>query len=219
MDWGYLQQITPSLLEGLAFTSYFFIIVFSASFLLGILLSFLLSLKIKILSFLINGFTGLIRGTPLLFQLYFMYFGLPLILGIKIDATNAGFLSFILSWTAYITEIIRGSIQSIDVGQLDAGKVLGLTKLQILRFITLPQALVSALPSLNNQAVSLIYGTALLSVLGLNDILKAARIAVIRDFRLEAFVIAALMYGIISGIVIFAFKKLEKYFCKFKLNS
>ena len=219
MDWGYLQQIMPSLLEGLGFTCYFFVVVFSLSILLAILLSFMLSLKIKLISYCIMGFTGLIRGTPLLFQVYFAYFGLPLLFGIKIDALNAGLLSFILSWTAYLTEIIRGSVQSVDAGQVEAGLVLGLSRFQILRYITLPQALVSALPSINNQAVSLIYGTALLSVLGLNDILKAARIAVIRDFRLEAFLVAAIMYGLCGGILIFLFRQAEKYFGKYKLKG
>ena len=218
MDWGYLQQIMPSLIEGLGFTCYFFVVVFFLSLILAILLSFLFSLRIYTISLLISGFTGLIRGTPLLFQLYFVYFGLPLIFGIKIEALTAGLLSFVLSWTAYLTEIIRGSIQSVDQGQVEAGVVLGLSRFQILRYVILPQALVSAIPSLNNQAVSLIYGTALLSVLGLNDILKSARIAVIRDFRLEAFLIAAIMYALCNGLLIFVFKRLEKYFCRYKLK-
>jgi len=216
MDWGYLQQIMPSLIDGLGFTCYFFVVVFIISFLLAILLSFLLSIKVRALAIVITGFTGLVRGTPLLFQLYFVYFGLPLIVGIKIDAMSAGLLSFVLSWTAYLTEVIRGSIQSIDEGQVEAGLVLGLSRFQIMRYITFPQALVGALPSINNQAVSLIYGTALLSVLGLNDILKAARIAVIRDFRLEAFLVAALMYALCNGFLIMAFRRLEKYFCRYK---
>jgi polar amino acid transport system permease protein len=218
MDWGYLQEIVPSLLEGAFFTLCFFAVVFVTSILLSTALNFVISLKIRSLKLLITGFTGIIRGTPLLFQLYFVYFGLPLLLGIKIEPLAAGFVTFILSWSAYLTEIIRGSIQSIDRGQIEAGLVLGLSRFQILKYIILPQALVAALPALNNEAVSLVYGTSLLSVLGLNDILKAARIAVIRDFRLEAFALAAIIYAIIGGLIILIFKRTEKYFCRYKLK-
>jgi polar amino acid transport system permease protein len=88
-----------------------------------------------------------------------------------------------------------------------------MNRLQTFSYVILPQAVASALPSINNQAVALLYGTSILSVLGINDILKAARIAVIRDLRLEGFLIAGIMYAILGSVIIFVFKKLE-----FKVN-
>lgn len=216
MEGEYLLQIFPELLEGLAFTLVFWLIVLVCSLFLAYLLAILYSFKLEWLNKAIGFYTGLTRGTPLLFQLYFVYFGFPILLGINIDSLTTAFLAFILSWTAYLVEVIRGAILSVDRGQWDAAKVLGLSKWQTMLKIILPQATASALPSISNQAVSLVYGTAILSVLGLDDIMKAARIAVIRDLKLEAFLIAGIFYAIFGFVVLKLFKLLEIKFNFYK---
>ncbi len=216
MDGAYILTILPSIFEGLVFTLVFWIIVLTSSLLLATLLVILQSYNIPLIKWLINAYTGIIRGTPLLFQLYFVYFGLPILFGLKIDALTTAYLAFIVSWTGYLIEVLRGAISSVDKGQWDAGAVLGMSRKQTMLYVILPQAVASALPSINNQAVSLVYGTSILSVLGLNDILKSARIAVIRDLRLEGFLIAGFFYAIFGALVIFIFRKLELKLNNFK---
>jgi polar amino acid transport system permease protein len=216
MDGEYIIKILPSIIDGFLFTITFWAIVLIVSVILALLVASISSLNNKIVNKLIFVYTSLIRGTPLLFQIYFVYFGLPLIFNIKTDALNSAFLAFIVSWTAYLIEVFRGSISSVDKGQLDAAQTLGFSKWQSMYYVVLPQAITSAIPSITNQAVSLIYGTAILSILGLNDVLKAARIAVIRDFRLEGFVIAGILYMLFNGSVILAFKKLEIFSSRYK---
>jgi len=219
MDLGYLATIFPSIFDGLIFTLIFWMIVFVISMATSIGLSMLDGLGNDSISKIISAYTGLIRGTPLLFQMYFVYFGLPILFGLRIDNLQSAYLAFIISWVAYLTETLRGAISSVEKGQKDAAQVLGLSKFQTMFYVVLPQAVSSAMPSITNQAVSLVYGTSILSVLGLDDILKAARIAVIRDLRLEGFLIAGAFYILFNSLVIFVFKKLEKYFSRYKFNE
>jgi polar amino acid transport system permease protein len=219
MEGEYLRQIFPSIWEGFLFTTQFWAVVLVVSLTLALLVAIAYTYGKRYLNVVITGYTGLIRSTPLLFQLYVVYFGLPLILGIKIDALGAAYLTFIASWTAYLIEVLRGAIASVDQGQWDAAYVLGMNKMQTMIYVILPQALNSAIPSINNQAVALVYSTAILSVLGLDDILKAARIAVIRDFRLEGFVIAGILYAVFNGLVILGFKLLENRLNKYKRSN
>jgi polar amino acid transport system permease protein len=216
MDGEYILQILPSIFSGFIFILTFWIIVLVVSTLLALFFAAVDSFKNKIISKLIFVYTSLIRGTPLLFQMYFVYFGFPLIFNIRTDAIFSAYFTFIISWTAYLIEAFRGAINGIEQGQLDAAKTLGLSKWQTMYYIVLPQAITTAIPSITNQAVSLVYGTAMLSILGLDDMLKAARIAVIRDFRLEGFAIAGVFYILLNGIVILFFKKLEAFVNKYK---
>ncbi len=150
-----------------------------------------------------------VRGTPLLFQIYFIYFGIPIFTNLKITNIQAAYISYITSWTLYLFVIIKGGVDSVKKGQYDAAAVLGLSNYQTMIRIILPQGIVSVLPSIGSQAVSLIYGTALLSTIGINDLLNSARISVIRDLKLEGFLIAAIIYFILNGIVLGIFNRIE----------
>ena len=154
-------------------------------------------------------YTWIFRGTPLLLQLFFVYYGLPVI-GITLSPFTAASLTFIVNYTAYFCEIFRGSILGIDDGQYEAAKVLGMNYPQTMIRIIIPQALITALPPLTNEAISLIKDTSLISAIGMAEILRNSREIVTRDFSITPFIICAVIYLIISTVVVLICKKLEK---------
>lgn len=149
------------------------------------------------------------RGTPLLLQLFFIYYGLS-IFGISLKPFTAAGLTFIINYTAYMMEIFRSGIQSIDKGQYEASKALNMSYWQTMRRIILPQALKRTLPPSCNEAITLVKDTALVIVIGMGDLLRSAKEVFTRDFRITPFVIAAVIYLIMTSAVIGLFRKLEK---------
>lgn len=190
------------ILSGLKFTLsiYFLTLIFSVP--LAIFLAFLGEKKT-------NWYTLFFRGTPLLLQLFFVYYGLPL-LGIIFSAFTASILTFTLNYTAYFLEIFRGSLKSIDIGQYEAAKLLGYSKAQTYIYIILPQCFRVSIPALSNEFLSLIKDTSLVSVIGLSEILRTSKEIVSTEFSLYPFIICALIYLILSVIIIFITKKIEK---------
>lgn len=145
----------------------------------------------------------------MLLQLFFAYYGLPT-LGIRLTAFQAASITFIINYAAYLTEIFRGGIESIDKGQYEAARVLGLNYRQTMTRIIIPQTIKRVLPPLSNEAITLVKDTALVAVIGLMDILRAARQVVIRDFTITPFIIAAIFYLIVSSVIVKIFGMLEK---------
>ena len=176
---------------------------------LGILLSLGRVSKNTTLSNIIQVYTWIFRGTPLLLQLFFVYYGLPVV-GITLSPFAAASLTFVINYTAYFCEIFRGSILGIDPGQYEAAKVLGMKYWQTMIRIIIPQALITALPPLSNEAISLIKDTSLVSAIGMAEILRNSRELVTRDFSITPFFICAVVYLGLSTIVVLFFKKMEK---------
>jgi polar amino acid transport system permease protein len=161
----------------------------------------------------------MIRGTPLLFQLFFVYFGLPILFDITLSSFLSAGITFINSWVAYITEIIRGGIESIDKGQFDAAKVLGFSYFQMMTRIIFPQAVARILPSITNQSIELIYSTSLLSTIGISDLLRNTKSLVIRDLNITPFIIAGIIYFALNSFQISIFKSIEYKFNKYKYEN
>lgn len=146
-------------------------------------------------------YISLIRGTPLLLQVVFFFLALPQ-LGIRLSGLSAGVLALGLNYGAYMTEIMRAGIQSVDAGQRDAAKSMGMTHYQIMRFIVLPQALRLVIPPIGNQFIAMLKDTSLISVTGFVwELLWRAQKQGRANFRsLEALLIAAVFYWIITII-------------------
>lgn len=160
---------------------------------------------------LMEFYTSVVRGTPLLLQIFFVYYGLPILFPeLRMQRFNAAVFTFILNYGAYFTEIFRGGIQSIDRGQYEASQVLGLNYLQTMRRIVLPQTIKRVLPPVANEAITLVKDTALVVVLGIGDILRNSKEIVARDFTISPFVIAAIIYLLMNYMVVLFFKRLEK---------
>lgn len=145
-----------------------------------------------------TAYVEFMRGTPLILQLFFIYFVGPYI-GIRMPALVAGILGLSLNYGAYISEVFRSSIQSVPVGQIEASKALGLSRVRAFRLVTWPQALKIALPPLGNYFVAMFKDTALLAVISVEEVMFTAEQMASTSFRyLEVFTITLLLYFVIS---------------------
>ncbi|RLQ91060.1 amino acid ABC transporter permease [Planomicrobium sp. Y74] len=203
--WG---NALPYLLEGLQVTLYIFFIAIIIGFLIGLLMALLRLSPFKILNWIAKIFVDAIRGTPFIVQLFFIYFGLNSLDFISMDNTTAGIVTVAINAGAYFSEIIRAGIQSIDKGQTEAARSLGLNSTQNMRHIILPQAFRRMLPTFTNQAIISLKDTSLLSVIGVADLTQEGRIQASATF--QAFEIYLLL-GVIYFIVIYLLSMLASF--------
>ncbi len=205
----YLINILPSLIKGALITIEVFFLVLILSIPLGIFIAFIMRFNIKVLNYFLNIYIWIMRGTPLLLQLIFIYYVLPSV-GIRFDRLPAAILAFTLNYAAYFAEIFRGGIESIPKGQYEAAKVLKFTQFQAIRFIILPQVIKIVLPSVFNEIMSLVKDTSLVYALGISDLILASRTAANRDASLLPMFVAGAIYLILIGIVTIVSKRVEK---------
>lgn len=204
-----MQNDILFILKGMGLTVNLYVLTLVFSLPLGIILS-LGRLKNKgLVNNIIVVYTSIFRGTPLLLQLFFVYYGLPIV-GITLTAFSAAVITFVVNYAAYFCEIFRGSILGIDKGQYEASKVLGLTYWQTMIRIIIPQSLITALPPLSNEAIALVKDTSLVSAIGMAEILRNSKELVTRDFSIVPFAICGVLYFLMSVVIIMLFKKLEQ---------
>ena len=224
----YIIQILPQLLEGLKITLELFAITLVLSVPLGLIVSLINEAVAKkktdnfavkwFIKFPVRTFIKLyllvFRGTPLMLQLFFFYFGLTYIsvFGHKIvlGMFQAAVLSFVLNYAAYFAEIFRGGIIGVNGGQYEAAKALGLSGIQTMRYVVVPQMLRTVIPPIANETIVLVKDTALASSIALIDLLKTAQRAVNRDMNVQAYLIAAVFYLAITLLLTFGFNYVEK---------
>lgn len=209
---NYVLNIIPAMLEGTTVTLQLFFIVIFASLPLGMLLALLRIANSKLLSFLVATYIWLLRGTPLMLQLLFVYFGLPFIpyIGVRLDDFPAAIFAFVLNYAAYFAETFRAGIQSIDRGQYEAAKALGLNYWQMMRFVILPQVVQRVLPPVSNETITLVKDTSIIYVLAMNDLLRTTRSIVQRDFDITAFMVAGVFYLLMTLVLTLFFEYLEQ---------
>jgi polar amino acid transport system permease protein len=208
----YVTQIMGPLLEGTGVTLQVFVITFVLAVPLGLCLALLRVSRFALIGGLVNGYIWLMRGTPLMLQMLFIYFALPFVpvIGIRLPDFTAAIVAFVLNYAAYFAEIFRAGIQSIDRGQYEGARVLGLSYTQTMRRIVLPQVFKRILPPLSNETITLVKDTSLIYVLAMNDLLRAARGIVQRDFTTTPFIVAAAFYLVMTLVLTLAFQHLEK---------
>ena len=212
---SYILEILPSLLSGAATTLQVFALVLVFSIPLGIMLAFSMQIRLKPLQWLLNIYILIMRGTPLLLQLIFIYYVLPSI-GIRLDRIPAAIIAFTLNYAAYFAEIFRGGISSIPTGQYEAAKVLKFTPVQTVRLIILPQVVKIVLPSVFNEVMTLVKDTSLVYALGISDLILASRTAANRDASLAPMFVAGLIYLLLIGLATLVAKQVEKKFSYYK---
>lgn len=216
MSFDYFMSILKPMLEGAQITVSLFLIAIIVSIPLGFLLTLAVRSKFQPLSWLAHSYIYLLRGTPLLLQLLFIVFGLPLIPVIGeymvLDRFTAACLGFILNYAAYFAEIFRGGLLAIDKGQYEASKVLGLNRWQTTTRVVLPQMFRNALPAVANESVTLVKDTALLYAVAVPELLHFAQTAVNRDFTIFPFFVAGIIYLMITMSLTLFFKWLERRF-------
>ena len=192
----YILSIIGPLAEGSLVTLKLFFITLSLALPLGLALALIRISNNRAASHAVNGYIWLMRGTPLMLQLLFVYYALPFlpVVGVRLPDFPAAILAFTLNYAAYFAEIFRAGIQSIDRGQYEGARVLGFSYGQTMRRIVLPQVVKRILPPMSNETITLVKDTSLIYVLALNDLLRAARGIVQRDFTITPFVVAAAFY-------------------------
>ncbi|GAK47919.1 amino acid ABC transporter permease [Secundilactobacillus oryzae JCM 18671] len=205
---NYIMEILPSLLSGAGMTLQIFFWTIILSIPLGVILGLGLTSKFKPLTALIKFYVWLMRGTPLLLQLIFVFYGLPVI-GIVFDRYDAALFAFVLNYTAYFAEIFRGGLQSILKGQYESAKVLRLTYWQTLRKIVIPQVFKIVIPSVGNEVINLIKDSSLVYVIGIGDLLRAGNVATARDVTLIPLVLVGVIYLLLTAVVTYILGKVE----------
>lgn len=215
MSMQYISEILPSLFQGAALTLQIFFWTLVGSLPLGILVSLGLTSKIKPLKWILEIYVWLMRGTPLLLQLIFVFYGLPII-GIVFERYDAALVAFILNYAAYFAEIFRGGFQSVDQGQFEAARVLRLSYWQTLRKIIIPQVIKIVIPSIGNEVINLVKDSSLVYVIGLGDLLCAGNVATSRDVTLVPLMLVGLIYLILVGICTLILRQVEKCYAYFK---
>ena len=198
----------PALFEGIKLTLEVFSLTLLLSLPLGVVVALFRIAPWKILRTATGGFIWLMRGTPLLLQLLFVYYFLPTI-GIKISDFPSAIITFVLNYAAYFAEIFRGGIQSIDRGQYEAARTLGMDYPQTMRRIILPQMMRLVLPPVTNETITLVKDTSLIYILAMNDLLRVTRSMVQREFDLTPFLIAGSFYLLFTLILTWLFNHLE----------
>ncbi|MCE5285501.1 MAG: amino acid ABC transporter permease [Pelosinus sp.] len=213
----YISTIIGPMLAGTVVTLKMFFVTIVLALPLGLLLALGRISRYKILKGAVGVYIWLLRGTPLMLQLLFVYFALPLLpyVGVRLDDFPAAVLAFVLNYAAYFAEIFRAGIESIDRGQYESAKVLGMNYVQTMRRIVLPQVIRRVLPPISNETITLVKDTSLIYVLAMNDLLRTARSIVQRDFSTAPFLVAAVFYLAMTLVLTWIFQKLEQRYAAY----
>jgi polar amino acid transport system permease protein len=200
----------PNLLNGLYITLFLTFISLALGFILGLILALGRVYGKTIISGICAGYIEIIRGTPLLVQLFILYFGFPQV-GISLDPLNAALIGFSLNSGAYQAEYLRGSIQSIESGQMVAARSLGMTKIKAIGNIILPQALRISIPAWSNELIYLVKYTSLAYIIQVREITAEGKFIAAHSFRyLEIFAIIAIIYLVLTFIFTEVIDRIEQ---------
>jgi L-cystine transport system permease protein len=214
-DIAYILKSIPSILSAIPVT---LLLTFLPIF-LGILFGFLIALvrnyNIFLLNYLALLFVSFMRGTPLFVLLFVFYYGLPRLFGfsvLTIPALITGLITLTFYCTAYLSEIIRGALKSVDIHQLEAARSIGMTWFTAYKRIIIPQAIAIALPNIYNFTASTLKNTSLVFAIGIIDIMAAAKVAAEVGYRfIESYTLVAVLYVIFSVLLSVLFRRLEEY--------
>lgn len=203
-----LTMLEP-LLEGFKTTILFFILTLVGSIPLGLILALIEQKLPKWLGSIIRVYVYLFRGTPLLLQMMFVFFGLPFV-GFVLGRFESALFTLIINYAAYFVEIFRGGLNAIPNAQYEALKVLSIDRFTGLRKVILPQLWKIVMPSVGNEVISLIKDTSLIYILGLDELLKTGRTLANQSASLLPFVYVGVIYLVFTGITTFILNKIEQ---------
>lgn len=199
------------MLAGVKIVVELFFITLILSIPLGLIVAFIRLSKSMIARNITGLYIWVMRGSPLLLQMMFLYYGLPLINeNLVLNQMTVAILAFAINYAAYFAEIFRAGLQSIDKGQFEAAKVLSFDKFTMYRKIILPQVIKNVLPPIANEAINLVKDSSLVYILGINDLLRLATAASNRTASLMPFLYAGVIYLIITAVLTKCFAYMEK---------
>lgn len=212
MDFELIQRALPILLMGAGVTIEITAFSVAIGFFIGLFVGIARISQFKILRIMAAVYADCIRGTPLLVQIFLIYFALPMAIGQRVEPFIAAVAACGINSGAYVSEIFRAGIQAIDVGQMEAGHSLGLTWWQTMRFIILPQAFKNILPPLGNEFIAMLKDSSLVSVIGFEELTRRGQLIIAQTYgSFEIWMTVAVLYLImtmaISRIVAFLEKR------------
>ncbi|AGX41756.1 amino acid ABC transporter permease [Clostridium saccharobutylicum] len=206
-----IQDSLPSLLSGLLVTVEIAVISLILAVILGIILGIFSISKVKILKSIATVYIYIIRGTPLMIQALFLFFGVGQALSIKFDPMVAAIITLTINASAYMAEIFRAGIQAVDNGQMEAARCLGLSYTKAMKKVILPQAIKIMIPSIINQFIVTIKDTSILSVISIRELTLSGQIIIARNFKpLQMYAIMAVMYFILITLLTIASGYIER---------
>lgn len=205
-----IQIALPFLLKATLITIYLAVISMAIGLVIGLIVALARVSKNKFYYNIASVYVSIIRGTPLLVQIYLVYFGLPQI-GISLGAMTSGIIALSLNSGAYLSESFRGAILSVDKGQMEAAHSIGMTRGQAMRRIIIPQSMRTAIPTVGNTYIGLLKDTSLVSVITVTELLYQTTLIIARTFQpLTLYLAAAAIYWIVCTIFITLLNWLEK---------
>ena len=212
MDFELIQRALPILLMGAGVTIEITAFSVAIGFFIGLFVGIARISQFKRLRIMAAVYADCIRGTPLLVQIFLIYFALPMAIGQRVEPFIAAVAACGINSGAYVSEIFRAGIQAIDVGQMEAGRSLGLTWWQTMRFIILPQAFKNILPPLGNEFIAMLKDSSLVSVIGFEELTRRGQLIIAQTYgSFEIWMTVAVLYLImtmaISRIVAFLEKR------------
>ena len=198
-DFSLIWNSLPLLLAGAGVTIEITAIAVGLGFVFGLITSVCRLSGVKILNILAVCYVNIIRGTPLLVQIFLIYFALPMIIGERINPFVAAVAACSVNSGAYVAEIFRAGIQSVDKGQMEAGRSLGLSWMQTMRYIILPQAFKHVIPPLGNEFISMTKETSLVSVIGFEELTRRGQLIIAKTYgSFEIWLTVAFIYLVMT---------------------
>lgn len=211
-----LIRLVLSMQDGLVATLTIFASTLLFSLPLGLLVALLRMNRHRAVSVPVSLYILVMRGTPLMLQIFAIYFAIPMWTGMNLDRMTATILAFSLNYAAYFAEIFRGGIQSIPVGQMEASQVLGLTRGQTFLHIVMPQVIKRVLLPVSNEVITLVKDTSLANIIAVAELFRAAKNEASRTASVEPLFVAGLFYLLMNGVVTLFFSRMNRRLAYYK---
>jgi polar amino acid transport system permease protein len=212
LDFGILVEYLPLFIKGLGMTIGLALLTVVLGTLLGTPLATAKLSQHKVWKRVASIYIEVVRGTPLLLQLYIFAYGIPLAIpSFYISPFAAGVLALTLNSAAYVAEVIRAGIQSVDIGQMEAARSLGLSRSKAMRKVIIPQAFKNVLPALGNEFVTVVKESSIVSIVGIVDVMKITNVVSSQEFTMfEALIFAGLLYFIVTYSISKLIQRMER---------
>ncbi|GGX98614.1 glutamine ABC transporter permease GlnP [Litchfieldella qijiaojingensis] len=210
-DWSVITGFLPELLDGAEMTLYITLVGLAGGMAVGVVAGLMRAYGHWTLNYVAMAYIELIRGTPIVVQVMFLYFALPVLASIRIDPLTAAMIAIVVNAGAYIAEIVRGALQSISRGLAEAGLALGLPRWKVLVYIVGPLAFRRLIPPLGNQCIVSLKDTSLFIVIGVSELTRTGQEIMAANFRaVEIWTAIAAIYLIMTGTLTLLLRVIER---------
>lgn len=211
-----LMQLLRAMRGGILTTLTIFFLTLLFSIPLGMLVALLRMSRHRAVSLPVSLYILVMRGTPLMLQLFAVYFAVPMLTPLHIDRMTATVVAFALNYAAYFAEIFRGGMEAIPTGQHEASRVLGLTRAQTFFHIVLPQVVKRVVLPVSNEVITLVKDTSLANVIAVSELFRAAKNESSRAATIEPLFVAGVIYLLMNGAVTLAFSEINRRLAYYK---